>query len=249
MDGPQMIDAPALIILMPTRGDVKIETVASLHGALDGLPTWLVPGARKGVVQARNELAETALRIPPKAGVVPRYGWWVLWVDDDAFWRPKTILRMLDALKEPDIDILAGWFTGRSAYAAPKAYKADDTWPSPGAGGYEEGGIVEVARVGFHFVMHRLEVLQRVGPDPFFLLGTQERGEDLAFCARARDAGLRIWVHTGCPIAHVDSTGVAYLPGEGPMRVEGAQLQKIESTRTYDGPNAPKTFQEMVTTA
>jgi SEC-C motif len=232
MQKDQEVNAPALVVLMPSRGRVTTETLVSM-GHLDGLKALVMPVSRKGVVEARNELAKDCLRIPAKAGFIPKWGWFCLWVDDDAFWRPGTVLRLMKALADPQIDIVAGWFCGRSAHAGPKAYKADGAWPRPGVeGDCSDGDIVEVARVGFHFVLHRMEILEQLGDNPFSL-DNGEPGEDLAFCKRARDAGKRIWVHTGCPVAHVDDDGIAYLPGEGPMRVVGAQLQKTDSTRTY----------------
>lgn len=226
-----------IIILMPSRGKPTIETLGSM-GQTDGLPTLVVPWRDRGagIVKGRNELAATAKKIPDKAPFVPEGGWYVLWVDDDAFWRPGTILRMVFGLQNPQVDVLGGWFTGRSPYAAPKAYRHDGSWPKPGhETKIQDGDIVEVASMGFHFVMHKLDVLEKLGPDPFEVKNQTEAGEDLAFCKRAREAGLRLWVHTGCPVAHIDDEGVAYLPGEGPMIVSGTELQKIGSSRKYGG--------------
>jgi len=229
----QGIEGPAIAILMPTRGRPTIETLMALSN-LDGLVTVLCPIARKGVVEARNDLAARALQISEQANFIPRLGWYALWIDDDAFWRPGAIARLLEALQTPGVDIAAGWFTGRSAYANPKAFYRDGTWPTPGKD-CKDGDLVEIERAGFHFVMHRMSVLEKVGEKPFTPEGTRQEGEDMAFCERARAAGLRLWVHTGVPVAHVDDDGTAYVPGEGPLRVIGVQLAKAEAQRDYAG--------------
>lgn len=199
----------------------------------DGVPTMLFYQARKGVIQARNELAKSATLFPPTAPFIPKLGWFVLWFDDDAYWQTGTFTRMLKALQNPGVDILAGWFSGRSPRQGPKAYREDGTWPRPGTAECEDGDIVEVAKCGFHFVMHRVEVLTSLGETPFNIDGTGELGEDVAFCKKARDAGYRVWTHTGCPIAHIDEDGTAYLPGENELRVVGGDLQRVDTTRKY----------------
>jgi hypothetical protein len=228
------VQGPGIIVLLPTRGRPTVETLTAL-GHLDGLPSVVIPIPRKTVIDARNQLAATALKVPKVSPYASELGWYALWVDDDAFWRPGTVMRMLQSLVlAPNVDVLAGWFGGRSAFAGPKCYREDGTWPRPGQpGDCEDGDVVEVHSFGFHFVMHRLALLEELGDNPFTVDGSGEPGEDLAFCARARAAGKRLWVHTGAQVAHVDDDGVAYLPGEGPMEVVGSHLRKAASTREY----------------
>lgn len=243
LEAPQrpVVDEPALILLMPTRGRPTVETLkAVMH--LDGIKAVILTVARKGIVDARNELAAEAQKIPGQAPFIPRRGWYALWCDDDAFWRPGTVTRLLNDLQQPGVDVVAGWFGGRSERANPKAFREDGSWPVPGKD-CALGDVVEVAKVGFHFVAHRLAILNALGRDPFTLEGTGERGEDLAFCARVREAGCRIWADTGAPVAHVDDdgdgkrreNGLAYLPGEDALRVIGTQLAKAETYRDYGG--------------
>lgn len=231
------IPGPAIAVLMPTRGRITIETVAALSN-FDGIAHFNLPVSRQPVTLARNALARSALTLPSVAGINPKGGWYCLWVDDDAFWRPGTVATLMRALHDnPQIDILAGWFSGRSGMSNPKACWSDGTWPRPSqeGGNCAFGDIVEVDSVGFHFVLHRIDVLSRMGNEPFSdPSDSGTRTEDAQFCANAKVAGLRVYVHTGVPVAHVDDDGFAYLPGEPRMRVVGEQLVKVdEEYRSY----------------
>lgn len=216
------------------------ETVTSLS-RLDRIPATMRMVSRMPVSQARNTLAKMALEAPNVAGFVPMGGWYVLWVDADAFWRHGTVehaLRTLVTHREK-IDILAGWFGPRAENSGPAVRFEDGSWPRPGTN-CEYGDLVEVHRCGFHFVMHSLDVLTRVGPDPFALEDGDE-AEDFAFCRRAREAGLRIWTQPGLNVAHIGDDGTAYLPGESAYTVLNGELVKVEQpqVRSY-GPDVDR---------
>jgi hypothetical protein len=51
----------------------------------------------------------------------------------------------------------------------------------------QHGELATVSYCGFHFILHRLALLDRVGPDPFNEQGGM--AEDWAFCDRVRSAG------------------------------------------------------------
>lgn len=239
----KQIPGPAIMALLPTRGRVTIETVFALS-RFDGIPHFKLPISRMGVTEARNSLAETALALPGVAEIDPKAGWYCLWIDDDAYWKPGTIALLLRALgANPQIDILAGWFSGRSTLSAPKATYADGTWPRPSQEGStcEFGDIVEVDSIGFHFVLHKLDVLEKLGPKPFSPAeGPAALTEDAQFCANAKAKGLRIYTHTGAPVAHVDDEGYAYLPGEPRMKISGGNLVKLGEDRRSYGPDVDR---------
>ncbi|MDE2105368.1 MAG: hypothetical protein KGL39_49535, partial [Patescibacteria group bacterium] len=148
----QAVEGPAIALLLPTRGNPTIETVQCLQN-MDGYRTAILPAARMDVVKARNKLASDVKKICEKAPFIPKGGWLALWVDDDAFWRPGTVKQLVTKLlDDKDIDVIAGWFSGRSAFSNPKAFYANGNWPSIGQD-CQVGDVVEVARVGFHFVL------------------------------------------------------------------------------------------------
>lgn len=232
------IDSPAIVMLMPTRGRVCIETL-SATAATDKVPVVFAPAPRMKIIEARNHLAGAAPMMPKHSPFVPKLGWFCLWVDDDAFWTNGTILRMLGGMAQAKVDILAGWFCGRAERSAAKAFYHGGRSPRIGID-CSDNELVEIDRCGFHFVMHRLELLEELkaeyGDDLFSPGPVNEHGEDVAFCRRARNLGKRIFVHTGCPIVHIDDDGFGYLPNEPKLQVVGGEIHKVESLRDYGLP-------------
>ncbi len=227
------IQGPAIMCLMPTRGAIAVETVQSLSRT-DRLTIVLQTVARKPVDIARNELANLARTAAKSAPFTPSGGWFILWIDDDSWWRAGTLTQAIQSLYDhPEIDLLAGWFSPRAANSCPAVRRIDGSWPRPGVN-CQPGDIVEVERIGFHFALHRASLLDDLPSDPF-VLDTVDEAEDFAFCRRARAAGKRIWVHTGLPVAHVADDGSAYLPGEPAFRILGAELLKGDQpeSRSY----------------
>lgn len=227
----QVLNGPAIMCLLPTRGAISVETVQSLSRT-DRLTVMLQGVARKPVDIARNELASITRSAIKTAPFTPLGGWFILWIDDDAWWRAGTLLRAVQALYEhPEIDLLAGWFGPRSPKSCPAVRREDGSWPRPGVD-CQWGDIVEIARTGFHFVLHRAALFDAMPSEPFTLEEGDE-AEDFAFCRRAREAGKRLWVHTGLEIAHIDADGLAYLPGEPAFVVAGAELLKTEQPEAH----------------
>lgn len=158
---------------------------------------------------------------------IPRE-WIVLWLDDDAYWPPNTFAQVKAILRNcPQVDMVAGYFGTRLPFATPLAFRDkndSNSFPKVNVD-CQMGDLVEVERVSFHFVAHRVSVLEKVGQNPFTLPEEGTIGEDFAFCDRARAAGCRIVCATGLPIAHIDPRdGAAYIPGMPALRVEQGQL-------------------------
>lgn len=226
----QRVAPPALIVCMPTRGKVSIETVTALS-RLDGFPAVMRTVSRMPVAQARNALAAMAKAVPSVANLIPS-AWYVLWVDDDAFWRAGTVAKLIATVTDnPQVDVLAGWFGPRKEHACPAVRYANGSWPRPGTD-CEFGDVVEVQSIGFHFVLHKMDVLDRVSELPF-ALDRNDVAEDFAFSRRCREAGLRMFVHTGAEVAHIGDDGTAYLPGEPPYTIVNGELRKSEQPTVH----------------
>lgn len=233
----EIINAPAVTLLTPSRGACRVEFVKAM-GFTDNLPTLSFIEIGKGVIEARNTLAAQALKCKDAAPFTPTE-WYAIWADDDAYWISGTFTRLLTALQSPDVDIVAGWFGPRKEHAAPKAFYRDGTYPNPDADGIERGTLVEVSHIGFHFVAMKHSVLEKIGPDPFTPKG--EEGEDIAFCNRALELGMRIWTHTGVPVGHmgevqIDGTGDrnVYLPFMKPLLIDGVNMVEKLDPRKYE---------------
>lgn len=72
----------------------------------------------------------------------------------------------------------------------------------PGFGG---GGLVECDAVGTGCVLIARRVIEALGPAPFFRewkQGRVSRGNDFAFCMRAKRKGFRVWAHFDYPCHH-----------------------------------------------
>lgn len=225
------LDTPALICCLPTRGAVSIETVNSIvRGGLCDLPHVFLTVSRKPVDVARNELARTALAIIERPSTLP---WivpelYVFWFDDDSFWRPESLSRALLYLaNHREIDVLTGSFCAREPYCASSGV------PAPGAPAANDEGAHEVALSGFHWLVHRADVLRKIGPDPFTPI--DNLSEDFSFCKRAKRAGIRIFEARDVVIPHVDvDKGLAYLPGQPAWTSIGSSLIPPEAQRRHD---------------
>jgi hypothetical protein len=190
---------------------VCIETLHALWSNLDGLAPHLFSVARKSVSDARNEIAREARGFPDAL---------LLWVDDDAWWAPGTIERMIELLgRLHEFDVVAGWFTARAPFFPPMAFREDDT-PVTLEEGKTAPELIEVSLVGGHCLMHRVSLLAALSDDPFSIPAGSPDPEDFVFARRVRAAGGRIFVAPELPIAHIEaSTGLAYLPNIAAGRI------------------------------
>ncbi len=79
----QELNSPAIVVLLPSRGRLTVETLAAMgHLDTDHInepKPLIVTAAHKSIVEARNELAKTALEVPAQASFVPKVGWHALW--------------------------------------------------------------------------------------------------------------------------------------------------------------------------
>lgn len=126
----------------------------------------------------------------------------VLWLDADMVFPPG----ILEKLLLEDRDFVAAPYCARRPPYRPAVFSclapirwADDT----------EAGVYEIMGCGFGCVLMRVEVLQRV----FRRAGTcftpvKEFGEDLAFCSRCFDAGIRMFANGDAQVGHIAQMAV-----------------------------------------
>ena len=206
------------MICLPTRGQVSHETLLSIEHNLGGIQHCVMRVPRKPVAEARNLLAKAVLEqaaLNPFS-FTPRE-MFALWIDDDAWLTPNLVPTMVNCMRDfPVLDALFAWFCMRTPFAAPVAYRRfgdPNSFPKVGID-CAQGDVVPIEAAGFHTVLMRVRLLERIGADPFTPNPDYEEGEDLAFCRRAKAIGARMAVGTAMPSAHVDPRdGMAYLPG------------------------------------
>lgn len=220
-------DAPeALILAVPIPdGRLAWETSQSIryNTSPSGLAVLTIHHERTNLVDARNWLANLAL-ITKRTSKLEAARWFVLWVDDCSWWANGSVERLREALlHRASNDVIAGWSGDCREWADSSAmHSRGEPIQIPGDG--EFGQVIQCASIGFQFTMHRLSLLELLGPRPFDLARSTST-ETESFCQRVHDVGGRVFVHTGCPVAHVDpSTGLAYLPKMPTMRVIGNGL-------------------------
>lgn len=227
-----------VLVLMPTRGQICYETLNSIETNM-GCKYGVMRVARKPVVEARNALAKRALEVIASGEhpftFTPRETF-ILWLDDDVWLPPGLVPTMLGVMRDSrlqTLDAIFGWFCTRAPYQPPVAFRRfDDGQSIPRIGvDCKMGDVVPVEVAGFHAVMMRSRLLERIGPDPFTPFPEYAESEDWAFCRRAKAIGATLAVGTALPVAHVDPRdGTAYMVGSPPLMVDGNGLRIVPAT-------------------
>lgn len=206
------------MICIPTRGEICHETLLSIEHNLGGIKHCVIRAARKPVAEARNILAKTVLE---QAALNPfpftPREIFALWIDADAWLPPNLVPTMLHCMRElPMLDALFAWFCTRAPYSKPVAFRAmndEESYPKIGMD-CKNGDVVAIEAAGFHTVMMRVRLLERIGENPFTPNLGYEEGQDWTFCRRAKMIGARMAVGTALVSVHVDPRdGMAYVPG------------------------------------
>lgn len=154
-------------------------------------------------------------------------GDWLLYVDDDMVWQPDAIGKLVEAREEFDLDMVGGLCFRRAEPHQPTMFMREQS----DGGKYNfmekwtEDEIVEVDATGAAFLLIHKRVFEMIaggemppyehraqegGPPPNFFKWEGTLGEDLRFCQDAKEAGARVWVHTGIPIGHVAERQLGY---------------------------------------
>lgn len=156
------------------------------------------------IYAARNSLAMAAIEKEMD---------FVFWLDSDMVFREDTLVRMMDTLQKNDLDILTGLYFRRVPPYSPVLFdrldmNEDDTC------NFSEfttipDKLFEVGACGFGCVLMRadvfLDVQSRFGN---MFAPIANNGEDVAFCWRARQCGIKIWCDPTIICGHVSTTVV-----------------------------------------
>jgi len=153
-------------------------------------------------------------------------GDWLLFIDDDMVWDPGQIGALVKSYDEmveylPGAPIMMGGLCVRRVPPhQPTMYMREQ--PRSGAYNFLEkwaSDVVEVDATGMAFVIIGVPAFEAImgGPMPhvaeraslppwLFFEWTAYMGEDIGFCQKAKDAGVRIFVDTRIKIGHVGET-------------------------------------------
>lgn len=229
-----------LIVCTPMRDRARPEYLQALERDRQRFEIVHLTEVGRPVTDARNILARRAREIAAEGDLM-------LWADDDAWWAAANLDRMIETLdRQPEIDVLTAMFGGRDHFSPPFCWTKwdnDDSIVDPGRN-CAIGAVVPIESCGFHFVLMRSAALHVVGDSPFDPIAGV-RGEDVTFCVRARDFGLRLAVATGESVAHVGDNGAAYFVGAPKAKIVSGKvvmpktfampsgLRNLEATRSY----------------
>ena len=196
--------------------------IASPHASYDSLNIWnkhvvnmvayswmndlkiyqMIDTERMVCHWARNELCRVIQNnVSPYTGKKYTH---ILWLDDDHVFNPDLACYLA---RYADRDMVSALYYGRVGRILPVCYTRDGHTEKDDA--YKHFPIVEPPEsifecdaVGFGALLMRVDVLDRVPPQPFQF---HSAGEDIYFCANARKCGVRIWCDGSYRIGHVSN--------------------------------------------
>src|SRR5574343_15556 len=216
-------------ILSPIMNDEPqwIRSLANMIGFswYQGLRLLEMGITEREVIQwARNNLARNALHW--KCYLDDKPFTHVLWLDADHVFNPDLACVLARQFVNPEIDMISALYYGRLAPYLPVAYVKDGN-PSK----YTHYPLIEVPNwlwevdaVGFGALMMKLDVFKRV-PEPWFTLESNA-GEDIAFCVKAKEHGVRIFLEGQYKLGHF---------GERQIVTEAVYRSHLEKNREQYG--------------
>jgi hypothetical protein len=131
-------------------------------------------------------------------------GDWLWMIGDDHVFDFDILARLL----EHNVDVVVPLCLKRTPPYDPVVYShQNDRGEYVGSMDLPEHGLVEVYASGTAGMLVRRRVFEKLG-DPVFSTGPHGLNEDLTFCARLRDAGVKIWCDVDAPLGHIGPISV-----------------------------------------
>ena len=227
----EVAEVPPSIAFMLPGESFRFEWLASLLelGVAVGDSGWAIQrflGYTSSCYSTRinltDDLLEKSKLLPPK---------YVFWLDDDNLIKPEQFMRLLNFLESnPQADGIVGWcwirHKERWSTSCGKFWTDDGVHLAPmELSDLYAGGPTPkpIDYSGFPAVLLRYEVMKHLGANAFrpytvrdagvsgVLTGEQIKrvrdhwfaGEDTSFFLRAREQGMRFFVHPDCKVAHL----------------------------------------------
>jgi hypothetical protein len=141
-------------------------------------------------------------------------GDWLWMLDDDHVFPPDTLRRLLRRLEDDRVDAVVPLCLARRPPCLPVIYswKANDWVPIQIKPERLMGrqGLIEIGAAGAAGMLVRRRVFDRIA-EPWFAVGQlnpKYLGEDLWFCRRMREAGLRLFCDLDVAIGHITQVAV-----------------------------------------
>ena len=201
----------SIMIAIPCMGTTPIQFTTSLLDLEKPEGTKVCTKSSSLIYDARNLLSLTAIE--------QKFDY-VMWLDSDMTFKPDTMIRLLEDMRHPDVDMVTGLYVKRTFPTKPVIYR-EVRPPEPGPGGIPQLNINEymdyprdqmfcVEGCGFGCVMTSVPLLKRVwdkfgpafSPLPW-------AGEDVSFCWRVNQLdgqrlySGRIWCDSRVKCGHI----------------------------------------------
>ncbi len=209
----------SVYVCIPTRdGQIRDEVFAACGLACNFA---MRNGIACEIARARNRYMVTTCRNEGVAGFLASQFQSLLFVDDDVIIPEHAIYTLWNAANNSGRDIVSGCVPSIKEPKNAPHYAYVQVWPKGGDVCREWfDGEVEAEAVGGGCMMIRRGVLEQLG-HPWFRWPEQyspETGitfmtEDGDFCARAREAGYRVWAYGNVRCGHRRAFDVAMLLG------------------------------------
>lgn len=177
---------------------------------MQGLKVYQMGITIKTVVDwARNELAELGLNY--KCDYTGRHFTHFLWLDTDHTFNADLACQLARSFVFPEVDAVGALYYMSKGPTLPVVYVKDD---SPDKWKHYPiidvpNSLCEVDAFGFGAVLMKRDVFERV-PKPWFTIDWRG-GEDVVFCTKAREHGVRLFLDGRYKLGHV---GEAPIIGE-----------------------------------
>ena len=194
----------SVVILTPCGGyenSVKFtKSLANMisYSWMQGLRIYQMGITERMVVDwARNELARIAKdKINEYTGAQFTH---LLWLDDDHVFEADLAC----VLARHQLDMVSALYYARIGKTLPVVYVKDETGDE-----HKHFPIIEAPNclfecdaVGFGALLMQRDVLDRV-PEPWFTIDWKS-GEDIAFCVKAKQHGVKVWCDGQYKLGHV----------------------------------------------
>lgn len=135
----------------------------------------------------------------------------VMWLDSDMVFEPD-LLNRLSADLDQGLDFVTAVYFSRKNPINPIVYEVCHPTPLKGGGtfptveSFQEipDGLFEIEGCGFGAAMMTTDLIRRVLPLPFYPM--DRYGEDLSFCRKAREVGVKLYCDGRIKLGHIGTT-------------------------------------------
>lgn len=171
-----------------TLGNIETKTVSSLMGLVKPEGTTAFFTERLPIQIARNQIVEYFLKSDCD---------YLLFIDSDMIFPYNALTELLNA----KVDYISGlaFYRTQPHFPAIYQYNKTDNKFNPIAK-YEPNSVIEIDGSGMAFTLISRKVFKKL-KEPYF--EWTNFSEDLTFCKKLYDKGIKMYCHTGVKLGHI----------------------------------------------